>query len=205
MTRRLLNSFLIAFDDHHSTTACALKCKNSLIINALVQKSDDCFTKTRAYALKALGNIGIKDEKVLNCIIWTLEHDNSPTVRIQACKVVEELKLPIAPLKDKSDDEKSIISSAISIKNEKSEMKFADSYCESIFYLLHSLAKNDSSNNVKATAEQVLRNLNCFIYDLEIVGNSELDSSIFTDEATVLTQVREMTTKKSITEYIMTL
>ncbi|EPZ34927.1 hypothetical protein O9G_001657 [Rozella allomycis CSF55] len=205
MTRRLLNSFLIAFDDHHSTvrmeackTACALKCKNSLIINALVQKSDDCFTKTRAYALKALGNIGIKDEKVLNCIIWTLEHDNSPTV-------VEELKLPIAPLKDKSDDEKSIISSAISIKNEKSEMKFADSYCESIFYLLHSLAKNDSSNNVKATAEQVLRNLNCFIYDLEIVGNSELDSSIFTDEATVLTQVREMTTKKSITEYIMTL
>jgi hypothetical protein len=177
--------------------------------------------------VKALGLIGNKQEKVVSCLKWVLEHDFSATVKVQVCQAIQDLNLQIAPDTSEADQYLSNLNQSkkttasmsqaemrSSVKNNmqigyeglEHLIRFSSPLCEGICVILHSFALFHTSMHVKNAAEATLKKLDAYRLDLNLAKKFQesqtTDPNFFIDEATVLRSVKELTTKEAITEYI---
>ena len=190
-----------------------------------------------------MGLAGCKGENVIHCIKWALEHDPSPSVRIQACEAVANLNLPLAPINTPEVQEqmkqsmdaltfsgRRTFGNLLQITPENDslptqlqkevhflgrtsvaiipiEARFESELMQSMSILMHGLAVHDPHPSVKTAAEQSLRRINAYRVELNLANRYQetnaADPHFFTDEATVIREVKELTTKEAVTGYIM--
>ncbi|OAF68536.1 hypothetical protein A3Q56_03756 [Intoshia linei] len=99
VTTNLLPSFLSCFDDKYVSVrreACIvsfkLKLKQPEIIEKLIfLASHDPIWEVKSKALRAIGKIGVKSEKILNCVRWALRYEIQVSVRESAFYVLKKI------------------------------------------------------------------------------------------------------------------
>ncbi|XP_036887151.1 HEAT repeat-containing protein 4 isoform X2 [Sturnira hondurensis] len=101
MTAKLLPSFLNCFSDDFMAVrraAClaagALQIRNTMVLRCLlnlIQK--DPYWKIKAFAIRALGQIGQVSPQLTDLLLWAVHYDSSPGVRLEACRSILALKL----------------------------------------------------------------------------------------------------------------
>ncbi|XP_035867749.1 HEAT repeat-containing protein 4 isoform X2 [Phyllostomus discolor] len=108
MTAKLLPSFLNCFSDDFMAVrraAClaagALQIRNAMVLRCLlnlIQK--DPYWKVKAFAIRALGQIGQVNPQLTDLLLWAIHYESSPGVRLEACRSILALKLQGDRVKD---------------------------------------------------------------------------------------------------------
>ncbi|XP_014394817.1 PREDICTED: HEAT repeat-containing protein 4 isoform X2 [Myotis brandtii] len=101
MTAKLFPSFLNCFSDDFMAVrraAClaagALQIRNTMVFECLrnlIQK--DPYWKIKAFALRALGQIGQVSPPLTDLLLWAIHYEASPGVRLEACRSILALNL----------------------------------------------------------------------------------------------------------------
>ncbi|KAM5273574.1 HEAT repeat-containing protein 4 [Ctenodactylus gundi] len=101
MTAKLLPGFLYCFSDEFVAVrqaACfaagALQIRNKMVLECLMNlMQKDPYWKIRASAIRALGQIGQVSPQVADLLLWAFHYEESPGVRMEACRSILALKL----------------------------------------------------------------------------------------------------------------
>uniref|UniRef100_A0A8D0RBB9 HEAT repeat-containing protein 4 n=1 Tax=Sus scrofa TaxID=9823 RepID=A0A8D0RBB9_PIG len=101
MTAKLLPSFLNCFSDDFMAVrraAClaagALQIRDEMVLECLLNLIQrDPFWKIKAFAIRALGQIGQVSPQVTDLLLWAVHYEKSPGVRLEACRSILALKL----------------------------------------------------------------------------------------------------------------
>ncbi|XP_078089703.1 HEAT repeat-containing protein 4 isoform X2 [Mustelus asterias] len=101
MTGNLMPSFLRCFRDDFigvrreaCLTAGLLRIKDEKVLNHLMHlMQSDHIWKVRAYAIKALGAVGLVTEQLKDLLLWALHYEQEPGIRIEACNSIVSLNL----------------------------------------------------------------------------------------------------------------
>ncbi|KAK1339341.1 hypothetical protein QTO34_020024, partial [Cnephaeus nilssonii] len=101
MTAKLFPSFLNCFSDDFMAVrraAClaagALQIRNPMVFKCLrylIQR--DPYWKIKAFALRALGQIGQVSPQLTDLLLWAIHYERSPGVRLEACRSILALNL----------------------------------------------------------------------------------------------------------------
>jgi hypothetical protein len=87
------------------------------------------------------------------------------------------------------------------------DAKFESELSQNMSILMHGLAMHDPSPSVRSAAESSLRRINAYRVELNLATRyqetNSSDPHFFTNEATVIREVKELTTKEAVTGYIM--
>ncbi|XP_027787274.2 HEAT repeat-containing protein 4 [Marmota flaviventris] len=108
MTAKLLPSFLRCFSDDFIAVrqaAClaagALQIRNKMVFECLVNlMHQDPYWKIKAFAIRALGQIGQASPQLTDLLLWAIHYEESPGVRLEACRSILALKLQGAHVRD---------------------------------------------------------------------------------------------------------
>ncbi|XP_055449109.1 HEAT repeat-containing protein 4 [Psammomys obesus] len=108
MTAKLLPSFLSCFSDEFIVirqAAClaagALKIRNKMVFECLLDLMHrDPYWKIKAFAIRALGEIGLVSPELKDLLLWSIHYEDSPGVRLEACRSIIALKLDGKQVKD---------------------------------------------------------------------------------------------------------
>ncbi|XP_004682128.1 PREDICTED: HEAT repeat-containing protein 4 isoform X2 [Condylura cristata] len=101
MTAKLLPNFLNCFSDDFMAVrwaACqaagALQIRDELVLECLQNliQTDPCW-KIKAIAIRALGQIGQVSPQLTELLLWAIHYEESPGVRLEACRSITALKL----------------------------------------------------------------------------------------------------------------
>ncbi|KAK2843279.1 hypothetical protein Q7C36_011494 [Tachysurus vachellii] len=107
MTAKLLPSFLHCLNDEFAvvrkqacSAAASLMIKDEMIQNQLFQlmQNDSCDVKVAA--INALGRIGWLTPTLQELLLWALQHEKEPSVRIAACEALKVLGVKGAELQN---------------------------------------------------------------------------------------------------------
>ncbi|XP_062945803.1 HEAT repeat-containing protein 4 [Cynocephalus volans] len=101
MTAKLLPSFLHCFSDDFAAVrqaAClaagALQIRNEMVLECLLNLMQrDPYWKIKAFAIRALGQIGQVSPQLTDLLLWAIHYEESPGVRLEACRSILALKL----------------------------------------------------------------------------------------------------------------
>ncbi|XP_037840612.2 HEAT repeat-containing protein 4 isoform X2 [Chlorocebus sabaeus] len=101
MTAKLLPSFLHCFSDDFTAVrraAClaagALQIRDKMVLECLLNLMQrDPYWKIKAFAIRALGQIGQVSPKLTDLLLWAIHYEESPGVRLEACRSILALKL----------------------------------------------------------------------------------------------------------------
>ncbi|XP_023421873.1 HEAT repeat-containing protein 4 [Cavia porcellus] len=101
MTAKLLPGFLHCFSDEFvavrqaaCSAAGALQIRNKMVLECLLTlMQTDPFWKIKAFAIRALGQIGEVNPQVADLLLWAVHYEESPGVRVEACRSILALKL----------------------------------------------------------------------------------------------------------------
>lgn len=101
MTAKLLPSFLDCFSDDFMAVrraAClaagALQIRNTMVLKCLLNLIQrDPYWKIKAFAIRALGQIGQVSPQLTDLLLWAIHYEKSPGVRLEACRSILALKL----------------------------------------------------------------------------------------------------------------
>ncbi|KAM4853966.1 HEAT repeat-containing protein 4 isoform 1-T4 [Thomomys bottae] len=101
MTAKLLPGFLHCFSDDFIAVrqaAClaagALKIQNKLVLECLLKlMHKDPYWKIKAFAIRALGQIGQVSPELTDLLLWAIHYEDAPGVRLEACRSIQALKL----------------------------------------------------------------------------------------------------------------
>ncbi|OBS79268.1 hypothetical protein A6R68_18350 [Neotoma lepida] len=101
MTAKLLPSFLNCFSDEFiairqaaCSAAGALQIRNKMVLECLLNLMQrDPYWKIKAFAIRALGQIGQVSPKLTDLLLWAVHYEESPGVRLEACRSILALKL----------------------------------------------------------------------------------------------------------------
>uniref|UniRef100_G1SQ39 HEAT repeat containing 4 n=1 Tax=Oryctolagus cuniculus TaxID=9986 RepID=G1SQ39_RABIT len=101
MTAKLLPSFLNCFSDNFIAVrqaAClaagALQIRNKMVLDCLLNLMQrDPYWKIKAFAIRALGQIGQVSPQLTDLLLWAIHYEESPGVRLEACRSILALKL----------------------------------------------------------------------------------------------------------------
>ncbi|KAL6043239.1 hypothetical protein STEG23_022759 [Scotinomys teguina] len=101
MTAKLLPSFLNCFSNEFIAirqAAClaagALQIRDKMVIECLQNlMHTDPYWKTKAFAIRALGQIGQVSPQLIDLLLWAIHYEESPGVRLEACRSILALKL----------------------------------------------------------------------------------------------------------------
>ncbi|XP_029396404.1 HEAT repeat-containing protein 4 [Mus pahari] len=108
MTAKLLPSFLTCFSDEFTgirQAAClaagALQIRDQMVLERLLNlMQTDPYWKIKAFAIRALGQIGVVSPQLTNKLLWAIHYEDSPGVRLEACRSILALKLQGAQVRD---------------------------------------------------------------------------------------------------------
>ncbi|XP_048218263.1 HEAT repeat-containing protein 4 isoform X2 [Perognathus longimembris pacificus] len=108
MTAKLLPSFLHCFSDDFIAVrqaAClaagALKIQNKLVLECLLKLMHrDPYWKIKAFAIRALGQIGQVSPQLTDLLLWAIHYEDAPGVRLEACRSIQALKLQGEQVRD---------------------------------------------------------------------------------------------------------
>uniref|UniRef100_A0A6I8P4I9 HEAT repeat containing 4 n=1 Tax=Ornithorhynchus anatinus TaxID=9258 RepID=A0A6I8P4I9_ORNAN len=101
MTAKLLPGFLRCFSDDFVSVrrgAClaagALRIGDRMVLDSLLKlvRSDPSW-KIKAYAIRALGQIGRVSPKLRDLLLWTVRYEEEPGLRLEACRTIVALRL----------------------------------------------------------------------------------------------------------------
>ncbi|XP_038191941.1 HEAT repeat-containing protein 4 isoform X2 [Arvicola amphibius] len=101
MTAKLLPSFLTCFSDEFIAirqAAClaagALQICDKMVLECLLNLMHrDPYWKIKAFAIRALGQIGQVSPQLTDLLLWAIHYEESPGVRLEACRSILALKL----------------------------------------------------------------------------------------------------------------
>ncbi|XP_032338217.1 LOW QUALITY PROTEIN: HEAT repeat-containing protein 4 [Camelus ferus] len=101
MTAKLLPSFLNCFSDDFMAVrqaAClaagALQIRDKMVLECLLNLTEkDPYWKIKAFAIRALGQIGQVSPQLTDLLLWAIHYEKSPGVRLEACRSIQALKL----------------------------------------------------------------------------------------------------------------
>ncbi|CAH6844860.1 Heatr4 [Phodopus roborovskii] len=101
MTAKLLPSFLSCFSDEFIAirqAAClaagALQIRDKMVLECLLKLMHrDPYWKIKAFAIRALGQIGQVSPQLTDLLLWAIHYEDSPGVRLEACRSILALKL----------------------------------------------------------------------------------------------------------------
>ncbi|CAO2586857.1 HEAT repeat-containing protein 4 [Lemmus lemmus] len=101
MTAKLLPSFLSCFSDEFIAirqAACvaagALQICDKMVLECLLHlMHKDPYWKIKAFAIRALGQIGHVSPQLTDLLLWAIHYEESPGVRLEACRSILALKL----------------------------------------------------------------------------------------------------------------
>nr|XP_019588954.1 PREDICTED: HEAT repeat-containing protein 4 [Rhinolophus sinicus] len=101
MTAKLLPSFLDCFSDDFMAVrraAClaagALQIRDTMVLKCLLNLIQrDPYWKIKAFAIRALGQIGQVSPQLTDLLLWAIHYEKSPGVRLEACRSILALKL----------------------------------------------------------------------------------------------------------------
>uniref|UniRef100_A0A2K5D640 HEAT repeat containing 4 n=1 Tax=Aotus nancymaae TaxID=37293 RepID=A0A2K5D640_AOTNA len=101
MTAKLLPSFLHCFSDDFTAVrqaAClaagALQIRDKMVLECLLNLMQrDPYWKIKAFAIRALGQIGQVSPELTDLLLWAIHYEESPGVRLEACRSILALKL----------------------------------------------------------------------------------------------------------------
>uniref|UniRef100_A0A8C5KYE5 HEAT repeat containing 4 n=1 Tax=Jaculus jaculus TaxID=51337 RepID=A0A8C5KYE5_JACJA len=101
MSAKLLPSFLQCFSDNFIAVrqaAClaagALQIRNKMVFECLLNLMHrDPYWKIKAFAIQALGQIGQVSPQLTDLLLWAIHYEDSPGVRLEACRSILALKL----------------------------------------------------------------------------------------------------------------
>lgn len=101
MTAKLLPSFLNCFSDDFVAVrraAClaagALQIRNKMVLECLLNLTQrDPYWKIKAFAIRALGQIGEVSPQLTDLLLWVIHYEASPGLRLEACRSILALKL----------------------------------------------------------------------------------------------------------------
>lgn len=101
MTARLLPALQECFRSEYvsvrieaAMVAGKLKISDQGVLNSLQRlASEDDSWKVKAHTIKALGAIGVVDEKLIDVLLWAIRYERVPAVRAEACNAVAALGL----------------------------------------------------------------------------------------------------------------
>ncbi|XP_057638172.1 HEAT repeat-containing protein 4 isoform X1 [Chionomys nivalis] len=101
MTAKLLPSFLSCFSDEFIAirqAAClaagALQICDKMVLECLLNLMHrDPYWKIKAFAIRALGQIGQVSPQLTDLLLWAIHYEESPGVRLEACRSILALKL----------------------------------------------------------------------------------------------------------------
>ncbi|XP_059135511.1 HEAT repeat-containing protein 4 isoform X2 [Peromyscus eremicus] len=101
MTAKLLPSFLNCFSDEFITirqAAClaagALQIRDKMVLECLLNLMNrDPYWKIKAFAIRALGQIGQVSPQLTDLLLWAIHYEEAPGVRLEACRSILALKL----------------------------------------------------------------------------------------------------------------
>nr|XP_035973743.1 HEAT repeat-containing protein 4 [Halichoerus grypus]XP_035973744.1 HEAT repeat-containing protein 4 [Halichoerus grypus]XP_035973745.1 HEAT repeat-containing protein 4 [Halichoerus grypus]XP_035973746.1 HEAT repeat-containing protein 4 [Halichoerus grypus] len=101
MTVRLLPSFLSCFSDDFMAVrraAClaagALQIRDQMVLECLLNLIQrDPYWKIKAFAIQALGQIGQVSPQLTDLLLWAIHYEESPGVRLEACRSILALNL----------------------------------------------------------------------------------------------------------------
>ncbi|XP_031212508.1 HEAT repeat-containing protein 4 isoform X3 [Mastomys coucha] len=108
MTAKLLPSFLTCFSDEFTgirQAAClaagALQIRDQMVFERLLNlMHTDPYWKIKAFAIRALGQIGQVSPQLTENLLWSIHYEDSPGVRLEACRCILALKLQGAQVRD---------------------------------------------------------------------------------------------------------
>uniref|UniRef100_A0A8C0ZT49 HEAT repeat-containing protein 4 n=1 Tax=Castor canadensis TaxID=51338 RepID=A0A8C0ZT49_CASCN len=108
MTAKLLPNFLHCFSDDFVAVrqaAClaagALKIQNKMVLECLLNLMHrDPYWKIKAFAIRALGQIGQVSPQLTDLLLWAIHYEESPGVRLEACRSILALKLQGEQVRD---------------------------------------------------------------------------------------------------------
>ncbi|OWK09828.1 HEATR4 [Cervus elaphus hippelaphus] len=111
MTTKLLPSFLDCFSDDfmavrraaclaagalqiHDNRGYGMRDQNRKVLECLLNliQGDPCW-KIKAFAIRALGQIGCVSPQLTDLLLWAIHYEESPGVRLEACRSILALKL----------------------------------------------------------------------------------------------------------------
>uniref|UniRef100_G3TDN0 HEAT repeat containing 4 n=1 Tax=Loxodonta africana TaxID=9785 RepID=G3TDN0_LOXAF len=101
MTPKLLPNFLNCFNDDFVAVrreAClaagALQIRDKMVLECLLNLMQrDPYWKIKAFAIRALGQIGLVSPQLTDLLLWAIHYEESPGVRLEACRSILALKL----------------------------------------------------------------------------------------------------------------
>ncbi|XP_006865674.1 PREDICTED: HEAT repeat-containing protein 4 [Chrysochloris asiatica] len=101
MTAKLLPNFLNCFSDDFVAVrqeAClaagALQIHDKMVLECLLDLMQrDPSWKIKAFAIRALGQIGQVSPQLTDLLLWAIHYEESPAVRLEACRSILALKL----------------------------------------------------------------------------------------------------------------
>ncbi|KAM9202484.1 HEAT repeat-containing protein 4 [Dugong dugon] len=101
MTAKLLPNFLNCFNDDFVAVrqgAClaagALQIRDKMVLECLLNLMQrDPYWKIKAFAIRALGQIGQVSPHLTDLLLWAIHYEESPGVRLEACRSILALKL----------------------------------------------------------------------------------------------------------------
>ncbi|XP_006240423.1 HEAT repeat-containing protein 4 isoform X2 [Rattus norvegicus] len=101
MTAKLLPSFLTCLSDEFTgirQAAClaagALKIRDEMVLERLLNLMlTDPYWKIKAFAIRALGQIGQVSPQLTNNLLWAIHYEDAPGVRLEACRSIQALNL----------------------------------------------------------------------------------------------------------------
>ncbi|XP_005072864.4 HEAT repeat-containing protein 4 [Mesocricetus auratus] len=108
MTAKLLPSFLSCFSDEFIAirqAACmaagALQIRDKMVLECLQNlMNKDPYWKIKAFAIRALGQIGQVSPQLTDLLLWAIHYEESPGVRLEACRSILALKLQGSQVRD---------------------------------------------------------------------------------------------------------
>nr|XP_048305086.1 HEAT repeat-containing protein 4 isoform X2 [Myodes glareolus] len=112
MTAKLLPSFLSCFSDEFIAirqAAClaagALQICDKMVLACLLNLMHrDPYWKIKAFAIRALGQIGQVSPQLTDLLLWAIHYEESPGVRLEACRSILALKLQGNQVRDTFQD-----------------------------------------------------------------------------------------------------
>ncbi|XP_016283767.1 HEAT repeat-containing protein 4 isoform X2 [Monodelphis domestica] len=108
MTPKLLPGFLNCFSDDFMAVrraaclaAASLKIKDRMVFDCLIKLvQGDPYWKIKAFAIKALGNIGYVNPQLTDILLWAIHYEEEPGVRLEACRSITALKIKEDKVRD---------------------------------------------------------------------------------------------------------
>ncbi|XP_072485286.1 HEAT repeat-containing protein 4 isoform X2 [Notamacropus eugenii] len=108
MTAKLLPDFLNCFSDDFVAVrreAClaagALKIRDKMVYeNLLKLVQGDPYWKIKAFAIRALGMIGVVSPQLIDLLLWAIHYEDEPGVRLEACRSIIALQLQGDKIRD---------------------------------------------------------------------------------------------------------